>query len=193
MKRAFIHFKKRRVGIFTFSIIVAMLLGFFSVSGAQQTAQKSDTTGGIKQLSFLLGEWIGEGGGANPGQGTGGFSFSMDLQNTVMLRKNYADYPATKDKPSYRHDDLMVIYQTRGDTMRAIYFDNEGHVINYTVDIFKDTKSAVFVSPPSPQGPRFRLTQTLTDDKTMTIKFEMASPGQPDTFSPYITASAHRK
>jgi hypothetical protein len=54
-------------------------------------------------------------------------------------------------------------------------------------------KSVVFVSPPSTQGPRFRLTYTLTSDQNVAIKFEMASPGKPDTFSPYIEAIAHRK
>ncbi len=86
---------------------------------------------------------VGE-GGADPGQGVGGFTFSLDLQNTVVVRKNYADYPATKDRPAFSHNDLMVIYG-EGEKMRAIYFDNEQHVINYTVTIPEDSNSGVTI------------------------------------------------
>ncbi len=78
-----------------------------------------------------MGEWQGEGGG-DPGQGTGTFTFAHDLDNTIIVRKNHSVYPATKNKPAFTHDDQMTIYQT-GNTTRAIYFDNEGHVINYNV------------------------------------------------------------
>jgi hypothetical protein len=167
------------------------LLALLSVPIASY-AQQADGAAGIGQINFLLGEWMGEGGGA-PGQGTGGFTFSPDLQNTVLVRKNYAEYAATQDKPAYRHDDLMVIYQSPGDSLRAIYFDNEGHVINYAVDVLKDKKTVIFVSPPSARAPRFRLTNTLIDSTTMSIQFEMTPPGKPDSFSTYITATAHRK
>jgi hypothetical protein len=193
MKKVHSYDSIHRVGLFTIAVSLAILLGFWSDSEAQQGSLKPDTTGGINQLSFLLGEWVGEGGGASLSAETGGFTYSMDLQNSVMIKKNYADFAASQTRPAFRHEDLTVIYQVPGDTMRAIYFDNEGHVINYTVDIAKDKKSAVFVSPPMPQQPRFRLIQTLKDEKTMDMSFEMAPPGQPDAFSPYITAIMHRK
>ena len=51
-------------------------------------------------IEFLLGDWTGEGGGG-PGQGTGEFSFHKDLDGKVVVRKNYAEYPATKDRPAF--------------------------------------------------------------------------------------------
>jgi hypothetical protein len=155
-------------------------------------AQAADSAG-IGQLKFLLGDWVGEGGGNNLSAETGGFTYSMDLQNTVMIKNNYADFAASKTRPAFRHEDLTVIYQVPGDTIRAIYFDNEGHVINYTVEIAAEIKSVVFVSPEMGQAPRFKLIQTLTDENTMDMKFEMTPPGQPDAFSPYVTAIMHRK
>jgi hypothetical protein len=169
-------------------IVAALLL--FGV--ASILAQDTTKAVGLDQLKFLEGEWIGEGGG-DPGQGTGGFSFVRDLQGQVLIRKSFAEYPATKDKPAFRHDDLIVIYAQPGDTMRATYWDNEGHVINYTVQPLEDQKSAVFVTGPTPSAPQFRLTYKMKDDKTVAIIFEIAPPGQPDKFLPYIEAAAHRK
>src|ERR1700693_5731676 len=70
----------------------------------------------------FLGAWEGAGGGG-PGQGSGTFTFSPELQGAVLVRHNYAQYPATQDKPAYRHDDLMVIYpDPSGKKTRADYW-----------------------------------------------------------------------
>lgn len=141
---------------------------------------------------FLIGEWVGEGSG-NPGQSEGGFTFSLDLQNRILERHNYAVYPATKDRPAFRHDDLMVVYQEAGKPTQAIYFDNEGHVIRYTAEFSKDSNSVVFASAPSASEPRYRLTNTKVGDDAIAITFEIAPPGKPDAFQQYIKASARRK
>jgi hypothetical protein len=172
-------------------LLLAALITVLSLPAISQ-AQKSDSTGGLNQLKFLLGEWVGEGSG-KPGEGTGGFTFSMDLQNHVMIRKNYADYPAIYNKAAYRHEDLMVIYQLPGDTLRAIFFDNEKHVINYDVNPGKNQKAVIFVSPATGKGWRYRLTLAEIDDKNLSIKFEMAPSIDPEKFSTYIDAKAHKK
>ena len=82
-----------------------------------------------------MGEWIGVGSG-KPGEGAGGFALHLDLQNTILVRTNYSEFPAIKEKPAYRHDDLMIVYQSGDGSMRGIYFDNEQHVIHYDVDFF---------------------------------------------------------
>jgi len=142
-------------------------------------------------FKFLIGEWVGEGTGA-PGEATGGFTFSYDLQNTVLVRKNYANYPATKDRPAFRHDDLMIVYQEAGKT-RATYFDNEQHVINYTVELSKDTNAAIFLSDASPSARRFRLTYTKLGTDRVKITFDMAPPGKPDSFAAYLEGTARKK
>jgi hypothetical protein len=144
-------------------------------------------------LEFLLGEWIGEGGGA-PGQGAGGFSFHPDLQQKILVRKNHAEYPATKDRPAFRHDDLTIVYQQPGtDRLRAVYFDDEGHVIEYAVEVSGDRSTVRFVSEPAASNPRYRLTYRRTGDATVAIQFEISPPGKPDSFSTYIEAGARRK
>ena len=74
------------------------------------------------------------------------------------------------------HKDLLYVYSDApGQRLKAIFFDNEGHVIHYGVSIPNPT-TAVFLSDDS-GGPRFRLTYTLKDG-VMTGKFEMLMPGQ---------------
>ncbi len=141
---------------------------------------------------FLLGEWVGEGGG-EPGQGIGSFSFKEDLQGTVIVRKNYSDYPATKDRPAFSHDDLMIINQETGKQTTAMYFDNEGHVIHYTVEFSKDSNSVIFISGINTNAPRFRLTYEKKAEGQIKIKFAIAPPGKPEEFKQYIEASARRK
>lgn len=126
----------------------------------------------LAPLQPLTGEWAGEGAG-----GTGGFSFERALQGKVVVRKNFAEYPA----PRPRHDDLMVIY-AEGAALRADYWDSEGHVIRYTVEA--TPQKIVFASE------RFRLTYTLDGPDRLGILFEVA---QGKEMKPYITASATRK
>lgn len=143
-------------------------------------------------LQFLTGDWIGEGSGG-PGQGSGGFSFKLDLQDKVMVRKNVANYPATADRPASTHDDLMIIYKEPGAPMRADYYDSEGHVIRYAVTVDAGGKTVQFLSDVAPNAPRYRLSYTSTGKDTVSIKFEIAPPGKPEEFKAYIGATAHRK
>jgi hypothetical protein len=178
------HLKDKKVS----SFVALVLLLFVSLP---LTAQQSMKPVDWDAYRFLLGEWVGEGTG-DPGQGNGGFSFSLDLQNTVLVRKNYANYPATKDRPAFSHDDLMIVYQDKGIT-RADYFDNEQHVIHYTVSISHDSTSYIFVSDPVASEPRFRLTNKKQGTDSIRITFEIAPPGKPDSFPRYIEAVARRK
>lgn len=142
---------------------------------------------------FLVGEWTGEGSG-QPGQGSGSFSFAFDLGGKILVRRNRSDYPATKDRPAASHEDLLVVYQaSEGSPTRAIYFDNEGHVIQYAVNFSEDQKVLTFLSDPAPSTPRFRLTYTKSDNHTLGVKFEIAPPGQPGSFSTYLEGVARRK
>jgi hypothetical protein len=144
-------------------------------------------------LAFLIGNWIGEGGGG-PGQGTGGFSFQLEQNGAILIRKNVSNYPATKDKPAYSHTDLMIVYQEPGETkLRAIYFDDEGHTIHYTVAAAADGTMVQFLSHASPTQPGYRLTYRKTGEDRVAIRFEIAPPDHQEAFSTYIEATARRK
>jgi len=165
---------------------IALLL-LYSIAASTQNPPKEASRWAAWEP--FLGSWQGTGSG-QPGQGAGEFTLEPDLHGTVLVRHNFAEYPATKDKPAYRHDDLMVIYSDN-DKTRADYWDNEDHVIHY--DAALSPGRLVFTSSSAQAGPRYRLTYTKTSDDALKITFEIAPPDDPGAFKTYIEASAIRK
>ncbi len=148
-------------------------------------AQKDDPW---KPFRFLIGDWVGEGGGG-PGQGSGEFSLQFDLQKNILVRRNYSEYPAQNGRPASRHDDLMIVYLEEGSHRpRAIYFDSEGHVIRYSVAAAG--AGLVFESEADEPGPRFRLTYSPAGDRVKG-KFEMKAPG--GEYKTYLDFAVRRK
>lgn len=153
------------------SIVCIVFLFFSQNSFAQNNA------GAWDKLEFLVGSWKGEGSG-EPGKGEGVFSFKMDLDKNILVRKSHSVYPSTETKPAVVHDDLMIIYRDiSGAANKAIYFDNENHVINYTITI-SDAKDVVFTSDKIPNIPIFRLTYKLINQTTVDTQFEMSQDGE---------------
>ena len=172
------------------SLFIALTVGD-SASNSARAAQESPQDP-WSSLSFLMGEWVGEGSG-KPGQGSGAFSFTTDLQGKVLIRRNYAEYAPTKDRPGFRHDDLMIVYRDdTGSQLHAIYFDSENHTISYRIKAV-DSNTVEFLSEANPATPRYRLTYRKTSADTLSIKFEIAPPGRPDSFTTYIDAACRRK
>jgi hypothetical protein len=136
---------------------------------------------------MLIGEWQAL---DDPAGATGGFTFSYRVQDRVIVRTNYADYPAANGKPPSRHDDLMVIY-VDGDVVRADYFDNEGHVIRYVADA--RSEEVVFISEARASEPRYRLSYRRGSGGLLNGRFEVAPPGRPEAFSPYLSWAARRR
>jgi len=155
-------------------ILIISIFGFFTICFGQQNSTWD-------KWNWLIGEWVGEGSGQT-GQGIGAFSVKPDLYNKILVRKNHSEYPAKGNKPQIIHDDLMVVYlDLTGSPSKAIYFDNEGHVINYGVTYAN--KTIVLTSDKSPNFPVFRLTYILLDNGTINVTFEISQDG--DKFSIY--------
>ena len=164
-----------------FILFIVLFLNFPSF--AQQGTNNWD------KFDYLLGSWKGEGSGT-PGQGEGTFSFKMDLDKNILVRKSHSDYPATENKPAAIHDDLMIIYRdATGAPNKAIYFDNEEHVINYAIT-FPNSKEITFTSDKIPNIPTFRLTYRIIDDVTMDTIFEISKDGE--HFVTYIQGKSKR-
>ena len=125
--------------------------------------------------SWLIGEWKGEGGG-QPGQGEGTFSFSFDLDKKILVRKSHTEYPQPENKPNIVHTDLMIVYTgNSGSPSKSIYFDNEGHIINYTVST--TGKEIIFTSEKTSDSPIFRLTYSLLEKDLVDTRFEISMDG----------------
>lgn len=168
-------------------LILFFLFLLTPVSAFSQTAT-------IQDLAVLLnGNWQG-GGKGEPGTGTGGFTFAYDLQNKVIVRKSHAVYPAANDHPPITHDDLMTVYADGAEKkLKAIYFDNEGHVINYEIEMSADKTSVVFLSGVIAGQPRYRLSYAKLKDGALNVKFEIAPPGSPDDFKTYLDGKVWKK
>jgi hypothetical protein len=155
-------------------ILAIALFSLVSNSFAQQNTAWAN-------WSWLIGEWKGEGSG-QPGQGGGTFSFQTDLDGKILVRKSLSEYPASVNRPVAIHDLMTVYLDFTGNASKAIYFDNEGHTINYSITYAP--KTIVLLSDKIPNVPIFRLTYTLLDDQTVNTKFEMSQDGE--KFMTYI-------
>lgn len=141
---------------------------------------------GLNALQFLEGKWVGE-GSSEVGHGGGYASFEKDLQGKVLVRRNHAEYPATQDRPVYKHDDLMVIYVDPGSKgIRAFYTDNEGHVIHYTVSVSADGSTVTFLGDSEPPTPQYRLTYARLGENKMSILLEAAPPNEAGHFAKIV-------
>jgi hypothetical protein len=141
-------------------------------------------------LRFLVGSWVG-GGSGTPGEATGAASFDLDLDGHVMVRRSRADVPEQPGKrAAVHHRDLMVIYPAAGGGgQHAVYFDNEGHVINYAV-VASAPDRAVFTSDAAGGGPRFRLVYELDAAGVLHVDFAIAPPG--GEFATYTSGTLQR-
>ncbi len=141
-----------------------------------------------KDFRFLIGSWVSE---AKPGGGSGTFTLEPALDGKVLIRRNFADLPASKGRPAEKHEDLMVIYPEAGRQFRADYYDNEGHVIHYSVA--PNDSGLVFTSSPTSPEPRFRLSYARAENNTVSVKFEIAAPGKSNQFRIYLEGTVRRK
>ena len=152
----------------------ALLLGFAALQIPDSHAAPPSAWDGLR---FLEGSWEArtQGGAANA-QGTGSYSFVPELKHHLLVRRSYGaegcQGPADFD---CEHGDVLFVYEESG-ALKAIYFDNEGHVIHYSVTT-PDPATAVFVSAPSAAGPQFQLLYQLKGD-VMSGKFQTRTPGQ---------------
>jgi hypothetical protein len=157
--------------------------------GAPSQKTDADTW---KPLRFLTGTWEAKTtGGSARATSSGTYTFQLELRDHVLARHSIgADCKGPADF-NCEHSDLLYIYQDApGKPFRAIFFDNEGHVIPYSVSTEKPA-SAVFLSDPSAAGPQYRLSYELKGG-VMFGKFAMRMPGQPE-FRTYLDWSGKRK
>jgi len=151
-----------------------------------EESQIDNGAASLDSLNFLLGNWQAV---SKPEEPTGGFEFALQLQSKIIVRTNYADYAATSEHPAFRHEDLMIIYLDAERSLRADYYDSEGHAIRYNGKITGNNQ-VIFSSLPTTSTPGFRLGYTLDHNGKPNGSCEVAQPNQPDSFTPYLAWSA---
>ena len=163
------------------------ILAVALLTAAPALAQPAQPADPLAPLAFLVGNWRAI--DTAPGE-RGAFTFKFDLQQHVLVRTNEAVYDATPTRAASRHDDLMVVYVDNG-SMRADYFDSEGHVIRYGGE--PAPNHVTFVSDLDAKSPRYRLSYALAPDGVLAGSFEIAAPDAPQAFKPYLTWKARKQ
>jgi hypothetical protein len=143
-------------------------------------------------LRFLIGTWEAKTtGGSAQAQGAGSYSFQLELGDHVLARHSSGGSCKGPDDYNCNHSDLLYLYpEGRAGALRAIYFDNEGHVIHYAVSV-PGAGTIVLLSDPDQPGPQFRLSYELSGG-VMTGKFQMRMPGQAG-FTSYLEWSGRHQ
>jgi hypothetical protein len=160
------------------SLLLTILMTFSAISYPAQE-QSSKAGDPWAPFQFIVGDWAGAGSG-QPGEAVlGSTSFSFDLGKTILVRRNRAQFaPGPGEKSGALHEDLLIIYrETDEPKFRAVFFDNEGHVIYYRVSLPANQPSVVFESDASDRAPRFRLVYEMGSDGLLSVKFMVAPPG----------------
>jgi hypothetical protein len=171
-----------------FAVLAAMALLTASVPGAQ-TPTPADPWAGLR---FLIGSWEAKTtGGLAQARSSATYAFRLELHDHVLARHSSGGTCKGPEDFDCQHSDLLYIYPAgNGQTLEAIYFDNEGHVIHY--DVFTPKPgTVVFLSNPAQPGPQFRLSYELVEG-VMTGKFQLQMPGQTE-FASYLEWSGKRQ
>jgi hypothetical protein len=102
------------------AVAVCLLVSMF----AQEASAAGDP---LSSLDFLLGHWRG----GTPGS-SGSDTFQRALDRHVLQRRSQSVSVASKEEPRASVQAELTVYPSgEGDSLAAIYFDNEGHVIHY--------------------------------------------------------------
>jgi hypothetical protein len=146
-------------------LLVFAFTGFLNTSFSQQNSK-------LDKWNWLIGEWK-DNSSRQPGQASYTFTFTFDLDRKIIVRKTNSSQQDITGKYNFIHQDLMIIYPDQtGKPDKAIYFDNEGHIINYKISF--EGKSIVFKNYDIGNNRVYRLTYTLNDNQTINRKFELS-------------------
>jgi hypothetical protein len=154
------------------------VLCLFACAGAPPHPAAAPLDHALSSLAPLVGTWQG----SDPDRhSTGEFTFAPELGGRVLVRRS------VNTSPEGRHEDLMVVFATPAG-LRASYFDNEGHAIQYAVAV---TAQRVALTSDELAGqPRFALTYDLHGGDELAVDFAIAMPGA--ELRHYTGATVHR-
>jgi hypothetical protein len=155
----------------------AVLVALFVLTASLNAQTPKSAADPLQSLSFLLGTWDAHAQGMTGAAANGSYTFRLELGNHILARHSFTSGCKGPADLDCEHGDLLYVYaDAPRQALKAIYFDNEGHVIHYDVST-PDPSTAVFLSDPSSPGPQFRLVYSLKDT-VMSGKFQMHMPGQ---------------
>ena len=114
--------------------MVMALIAAILLPGMGQTGPAS-APDPFKGLGFLEQTWEANTNGSAGVKASGTYTFRRELGGHVLVRHSSKD-PGCKGPAAFdcEHGDVLYVFQEApGQLLKAIYFDNEGHVIHYDV------------------------------------------------------------
>ena len=182
----------RQIIRFVVAVILVNVIAQSGVAAGRNAQPASAAPAFGPQWRVLIGDWAGAGGG-QPGSATGRTSYRFEVGERAIVRRNRADVAASAGRPASVHEDLLVIYAgAKPGEARALYVDNEDHVIQYSAAWSADGKTLTFVSDVMSGAPRFRMTCRILSADEHVLDFDIAPPGSPDGFKPYVSGTLKR-
>ncbi len=153
--------------------------------GASLGAQDKPPADPWQPLRFLIGTWHARThGGAAQAAASGVYTFQLELREHVLARHSSSSGCSAPADFNCEHSDLLYLYRDApAQPLKAIYFDNEGHVIRYDVAT-PAANQMVLTSAPAQSAPQFRLSYELRGS-VMYGTFQLRMPGQSD-FQSYL-------
>jgi len=178
---------RSRLRIFLTVCLLTCAPGLFT-SSAQSTAPAARDP--WLPFNFLIGTWEAKtASGTADAKVSGIYSFAPELRDHILARHGGSANCKAPTDFDCEHSDQLYLYP-EGAGIKAIYFDNEGHVIHYDVTTPTPT-SAVFLSDPAIPGPQFRLIYERKD-AILAGKFQIRMPGQTEFKSYLEWSGGHR-
>lgn len=127
-------------------------------------------------LKFFIGKWIGqttEGDTAIPRNSL----FTSELDDNIIVRKNYLDFGDKPGGEQLMHEDLMIIFRYPDGGINATYFDNENRIINFVVSISESGEEVIFQSIPIKGMPFYKITYIKINKDEIYVNFESSTSG----------------
>jgi hypothetical protein len=152
----------------------ALFLALTSAAWAQPAPPAPDLSG----IGFLVGTWgnglgkVADTGGTSRGTST----ITAEAGGSALLRRDHTELFGADGKATGSFEQIMLIYREGGE-IHADYTDGE-HVIHYTSAFVVPGRSVAFTTSATATAPTFRLSYEKADERTLTVRFEMAPPGQ---------------
>ena len=176
-----------RRNLLLFCVLILVCMSAMAVRPKKPATDAPQRVAGVdrwKAFRFLIGNWSGDGTGV-AGQGVGDLSVETDLNESILKMTNQVNFTGKDRKTTYRS--TMVV--SAGS--KALFVDNEGHVLHYTVSF--GPKTITFVSDPERNSPRFRFTYTDLGGKQVKCSFDIAPPPTLDKYTIHVSGTATKK
>lgn len=156
--------------LFIFSLLFTFVSYFLN-------GQQDSTIDKWEHVKILVGKWIGEGENIG-GEKISNSLFTSELDNNIIIRKNYSEYIPGSDETNQHFEDLLIIFRYPDASIKATYFDNKSRVINFNITVSDPGDTIIFLSEKRKGLSLFRITYSIIDNKNMRMSYETAESGK---------------